>query len=221
MNRRTDNNYYLSIAKQDLAALDIAKFDGPIVVVNSIDQANEALDELSKADVIGFDTETRPSFKKGAVNEVALIQLSTRDKCFLFRINLFGLVPKLISFIEDETITKVGLSVHDDFLNLHRLAEFEPKGFIDLQHFVKKFHISDNSLTRIYAILFGKRISKGQRLTNWEAETLTTAQKAYASLDATACVEIYDKLSSGSFDPSASKFIHFSNQEDNTKSEIN
>ncbi|MBP3590352.1 MAG: 3'-5' exonuclease domain-containing protein 2 [Muribaculaceae bacterium] len=218
MNQRSDNNYYLSIAKQDLAALDAARFDGPIIVVDTAEKADAALKELRGADIIGFDTETRPTFKKGAVNEVALVQLSTRKKCFLFRINILGLVPQLISLLEDEAITKVGLSVHDDFHNLHRLAEFEPRGFIDLQHFVKDFKISDNSLTRIYAILFGKRISKGQRLTNWEADTLSPAQKAYASLDATACVEIYDKLMSGTFNPADSRFIHY-REEDNTESE--
>ncbi len=203
-------DFFLSIPKQQLASLPPAKFGGRIVVVDSRELALPALEHLRNAGLIGFDTETRPSFKKGTLNEVSLMQLSDHDVCYLFRINRIGFFPELISFLEDDTVTKVGLSVHDDFHNLHRLASFEPRGFIDLQGFVKQFRIADNSLSRIFAILFGQRISKGQRLTNWEAEHLSEAQQAYASLDAFACIKIYDCLHSGKFIPADSPYIQYS-----------
>ncbi len=212
----TKKDFFLSIDKHALAELPAAKFDGKITIVDSAEQVDEAIGCLRESDIIGFDTETRPTFRKGALNEVALMQLSSRETCFLIRLNIIGLPRPVIDLLEDDRCTKVGVSIHDDFHNLHRLAAFEPKGFIDLQHFVKDFGIADNSLSRIYAILFGQRISKGQRLTNWEAETLTPAQQAYASLDATACIRIYDKLSSGSFDPAQSEFIKVNDPDQST-----
>lgn len=205
--------YFLSISKQQLALLPAAKFEGRIVIVENARQAAEAIEYLRGADLIGFDTETRPSFKKGSLNEVALVQLSTRDTCFLFRLCRIGLPDELKKILEDSEITKIGLSVHDDFHNLHRLSDFEPAGFIDLQSFVKNYRIADNSLSRIYAIVFGQRISKGQRLSNWEAEHLSSAQQAYASLDALACIRIYENLLSGSFDPESSPYKQLPDEE--------
>ena len=144
--------------------------------------------------IVGFDTETRPSFKKGQVHKVAIIQLSTPDTCFLIRLNQLGLFPLMKEFLESESVKKIGLSTKDDFTALNRLAPVQPKGFIELQKLVKTRGIGEASLTKIYALLFGKRISKAQRLTNWEATELTEAQQRYAALDAWACLKIYDKL---------------------------
>ncbi len=201
--------YFLSISKENLAKLPAAKFNGRIVVVDTENQVEEAIQIIRQTDIIGFDTETRPTFRKGALNEVSLLQLSTIDTCFLFRINRIGFHKELVQFLEDENSLKVGLSIHDDFHNLQRIKPFEPKGFIDLQQYVKTFHIADNSLSRIYAIIFNERISKGQRLSNWEAETLSASQMNYASLDAVACIQIYHYLSSGNFNPLTSPYLQF------------
>lgn len=201
------NDYIISIPKPQLAQLPMAKFHGHIIVIDRPEQVDESIAILREAEIIGFDTETRPSFKKGALNEVALLQLAVPGTCFLFRINRIGMLPPIIDLLQDPECLKVGLSIHDDFLNLHRLAEFSPEGFIDLQAYVKQFHIADNSLTRIHAILYGERVSKGQRLTNWEAETLTESQKEYASLDASACIRIYTTLSRGEFNPLESPYL--------------
>ena len=122
------------------------------------------------------------------------MQLSTNDTCFLFRLNLIGIPECLIRLLIASDITKIGLSLKDDFAAIRKRIQLEPKGFIELQSFVKKFGIEDNGLQRIYAILFGERISKGQRLSNWEADILTEAQQKYAALDAWACLQIYNKL---------------------------
>lgn len=183
-----------------------ASFGGKIHVVDSEEAADRAAEMLGAERVIGFDTETKPSFKRGQTNNVALLQLSTHSDCFLFRLNRIGLSPSVKSLLENPGITKVGVSIHDDFHNLHKIYDLSPDGFIDLQTYVKEFRIADNSLSRIYGILFGQRISKGQRLTNWEAAELSPGQRDYAALDAFACIQIYDLLCSGSFDPEKSPY---------------
>jgi ribonuclease D len=205
--------YYLSINKDELAALPQAHFQGDIVVVDKEDEVSSAIDVLRSAPLIGFDTETRPSFKRGHANKVALMQLSAGDTCYLFRLNEIGFVEQLKDLLEDKSVVKVGASVHDDYLNLNKLAPFNPDGFIDVQQYVKQFKIEDNSLARIYGILFGERISKNQRLTNWEQTTLTAGQQSYAALDAYACTRIYQYLQSGVFDPAESPYIKHHEEE--------
>lgn len=207
MSNATPQNTIVTIPKESLSALPAAHFEGEIIVIDKTEQVEDAINVLRQETVIGFDTETRPSFRKGHLNKVALVQLSTHSKCFLFRINLIGLVQPLIDILEDENILKIGLSTHDDFHNLNKLQTIEPASFIELQNFVKEFRIADNSLTKIYGILFGKRVSKGQRLTNWEAEQLTAAQQHYAALDAKACIQIYDFLKTGAFVPEDSPYL--------------
>lgn len=203
------SEYNISISKAELAALPAARYVGNIHVINKSEEVIPALECLQRAEIVGFDTETRPSFKKGQTHIVSLMQLATYSDCFLFRLNKIGMPRELLKYLEDDAYTKIGLSLHDDFHNLQRLApELKPKGFIDLQDYVKRWRITDISLTKINAILFDHRISKSQRLTNWEADTLTAHQQSYAALDALACIKIYDYLRSGKFDPSQSRYIH-------------
>lgn len=182
------------ISKEQVAELETAVFPGRIIVIQSESEADKAVSYLEKFDLIGFDTETRPSFTKGLVRKIALMQLSTGDTCFLFRLNLIDIPECLKRLLIAPDITKIGLSLKDDFAAIRKRIQLEPKGFVELQSFVKKFGIEDIGLQRIYAILFGERISKGQRLSNWEADILTDAQQKYAALDAWACLQIYNKL---------------------------
>ncbi|MDE7108374.1 MAG: 3'-5' exonuclease domain-containing protein 2 [Muribaculaceae bacterium] len=207
MSQSTPPNAIVTIPKEKLAALPTTHFEGEIIVIDKAEQVEEAVNVLRQETIIGFDTETRPSFRKGHLNKVALVQLSTHTRCYLFRINLIGLVQPLIDILEDESILKIGLSTHDDFHNLNKLQIIQPAGFVELQNYVKEFRIADNSLAKIYAILFGLRVSKGQRLTNWEAETLTSAQQHYAALDAKACIQIFEFLKSGAFVPEDSPYL--------------
>lgn len=198
--------WHIKISKEELAALPAAEYKGTVKVIDTEAGAIEAAALLGKEIVVGFDTETKPSFKKGQSNNVSLLQISTHDTCYLFRLNLIGLMPEVKAILENPDITKIGLSIHDDFHNLHKIFDLSPAGFIDLQNYVKDFKIADNSLSKIYAVLFDRRISKGQRLTNWEASSLTPNQQIYASLDARACLEIYDFLEKGEFDPASSPY---------------
>lgn len=195
-----NDNFVVTISKEELNSLPIERFGGKIIVVSSEETAVKAAKYLRKAGEIGFDTETKPSFRKGVVNDVALLQLATLDRCYLVRLSKIGYIPLAIKdLLEDENVLKVGLSIKDDFLNLNRTGRMDPKGFIDLQTYVKDFKIKDNSLTKIYSLNFGKRIAKSQQLSNWEASSLTEAQKNYAALDAAACLAIYSNMRAGNF----------------------
>lgn len=212
-------DYIISISKEQLAELPTMAYPAEITVVDSAAVAHAALRALSKEEIIGFDTETRPSFRKGLKHKVALMQLSTSERCFLFRLNKIGICAELKTFLENPSVTKIGLSIHDDFNVLRRSCDVEPQGFVDLQETVKKYGISDISLQKIYAIIFGERISKSQRLSNWEADTLTKAQQDYAALDAWACLSIYKYLKEGSFNPLASPYRHLPEPESRLNNE--
>lgn len=183
-----------TITKEALNELPPEVFPGRIIVIQTVSDADKACQYLKNYELIGFDTETRPNFKKGVRNKIALIQLSTDDTCFLFRLNIMGFPDSLAEILSSPSIKKIGLSLKDDFSAIQKSKSLRPENFIELQTFVKKYGIEDNGLQRIYGILFGKRITKGQRLTNWNADILTDAQKMYAALDAWACLRIYNKL---------------------------
>ena len=183
-----------NIAKADIAQMPSELFDGRIIVIHSVNDVEKAVNYLKGFPIVGIDTETRPSFAKGKTYEVSLLQLSTEDTCFLFRLNYIGMPKALVDLLQDGRQLKVGLSLRDDIQNLNRKHKFEPRGFLDLQHYVKEMGIEAQSLQKIYALLFGKKISKSQRLTNWEADVLTDRQKGYAATDAWACVRIYNYM---------------------------
>jgi ribonuclease D len=186
-----------TITKEEISTLEIEEFQGRIVLVNTIEEAETAVKYLSSFPRLGFDTETRPAYKKGCIFGVALIQLSTEDVCFLFRLNIIGFPDCLIQLLSDPGIRKIGLSLKDDFLSMSRRKKFTPQGFVDLQTIVPQYDIKDLSLQKVYALLFEKKISKSQRLSNWESEELTGAQQKYAALDAWACLKVYEKLMEG------------------------
>lgn len=197
----------LSISKEELSELPTVVYPGEIIVINTAEEARAALEVISGYSVIGFDTETKPSFKKGYTNKVALIQIATDDACYLFRINKFGLIDEIIDLFQNTNVLKVGLSLRDDYMVMHKSREFGHENFIDLQNFVRGYGISDSSLQKIYGIVFNGRISKGQRLSNWEAETLSPSQQMYAAIDAWACLKIYQSLVSEEFDMEKSPYL--------------
>lgn len=186
--------YTHSISKEEIANLAIEEFPGRIITIQTVSDADKAVDYLMGFDKVGFDTETRPSFKKGQHYKISLMQLSTEDTCFLFRLNYIDIPDSLKRFLKSDQILKIGLSLRDDFGAIRKRTNVEPLHFLDLQNYVGQFGIEDASLQKIYAILFNKKISKGQRLSNWEADVLTESQKKYAALDAWACLQIYNLL---------------------------
>ncbi|GHT70842.1 3'-5' exonuclease [Bacteroidia bacterium] len=182
------------ITKEEISNFTVEEFPGQIHVIDNPVDSEKAVHYLSRFKFLGFDTETRPSFQRGNMHTVSLVQISTFDTCFLFRLNGSGFPSSLIDLLSNPEILKIGLSLKDDFLSMSRLLKFSPQGFVDLQKIVQKHDIEELSLQKIYAILFQKKISKSQRLTNWEAKELSKAQKNYAALDAWACLKIYECL---------------------------
>lgn len=186
---------YNKFDKKLIGELPIVRFEGRIVVVLSEAEAERAVSYLLAQPILGIDTETKPCFRRGRSHRVALLQVSTHDTCFLFRLNYIGLLPCIVRLLEDERVPKIGLSLHDD---VHQLRErcpgFEPGAFVDLQDVVKQFGIEDMSLQKLYANLFGQRIVKRQQLSNWEADVLNDRQKTYAATDAWTCINLYEEL---------------------------
>lgn len=191
----TQKTFRPTLSKEELNDLEAENYQGEIRIVNTLNEAIEACLFLSQQDIVGFDTETKPSFVKGEVHKVALMQISNGPVCFLFRLNKIGIPECLADLLQSKKVLKIGLSTKDDFRALTILRkDFKAVNFIELQNFVPNFGIQEMSLSKIYAILFGKRISKGQRLSNWEADELLIKQQQYAALDAYATRRIYMEL---------------------------
>ena len=186
--------YKESIDKEELADLPLIQFEGKILLVESREDYLNSVKYLSEQSLLGFDTETKPAFKKGEYNEVALLQLATSDHAFLFRLNKIGLGNSLKRILENPEIQKIGVAIRDDIKSLQKLNHFKPGGFIELQYHVKEFGIQDFSLKKISAIVLGCRISKAQRVTNWEAQELSEAQMIYAATDAWVSHRIFESL---------------------------
>ena len=169
-------------------------FEGEIVVIDQLWQVKSAAKFLSEFSVLGFDTETKPSFKKGNSNKVALLQLSAPNNAFLFRINKIGLPAEIKKILSCSKIVKPGVAIRDDIKGLQHMKSFNPDGFIELQNYAKEFGIKSFSLKKLSAIVLGFRISKSQQLSNWEANELSESQKIYAATDAWVALKIYESF---------------------------
>jgi len=192
----SENNkeFKKSITDEELAELPLTFFEGKIHLIEKVEQLTDAVNFMKTQKILGFDTETRPSFKKGQNHQVALLQLSTADQAFLIRTNLIGLSPGLIRVLASPSILKIGAAIRDDIKILQKIAPFKPGGFVELQEMVKLYGIENFSLKKLAAIVGGVRISKSQRLTNWEAPVLTEQQQIYAATDAWIAYVIYTGL---------------------------
>ena len=190
-----NNNKYLeNISIEELKGYELSWFKGEIIVVDDLEKFREVFPRLKNSRILGFDTETKPSFKKGRKNKVSLIQLSNGELACLFRINKTGMPQELADLLSNPEVTKVGVAIHDDIKIISSIKKFSPAGFIDLQSYVRDFGIQSSGLKKLAAIILGFRISKRQQVTDWEAVQLTEAQQIYAATDAWVCYEIYDKL---------------------------
>lgn len=190
----TVNNFIDKISNEQTALLPAVEFRGEIRIVEHERDIAAACKTLAEQPVIGFDTETRPSFKAGVTYRVALLQLSTPRRCYLFRLNRMRFEKQLVKLLENKAILKIGADVAGDIRSLLALRRFRPGGFVDLQQLAPDWGIEEKSLRKLSAIVLGKRVSKAQRLSNWEAATLTDKQQLYAATDAWVCTRIYEQL---------------------------
>jgi len=182
------------ISKDEVNQLPVVIFEGKITLVDDLSKIIPAIEELRKAAVVGLDTETKPSFTRGTHHKVSLVQISTLEHCFLFRLNKIDFPAALAEFLADDKIKKIGLSLRDDLSGLNKHHAFKPANFVDIQSIAQSYGILELSLQKIYAILFNKKISKSQRLSNWENPELTEQQQRYAATDAWASLQIYLQL---------------------------
>lgn len=182
------------ITKDQVNNLPLQRYQGKVVVVSNVEQLTSALDELNKAAVIGFDTESKPTFYKGQYNPVAMIQMAIPGKVFLIRISLTGFTQSLRDIFSNKRIVKTGISIRDDLKDLQRLAPFTPENVVDLNDIASEIGVMNIGVRSLAGIFLGIRISKSQQTSNWERETLSDSQVAYAATDAWVCLEIYQKL---------------------------
>jgi ribonuclease D len=182
------------ISKEEVAALELIQYEGPIHVIDSIEAFEKEIDHIALQPVLGFDTETKPSFKKGKVYPTSLIQISSLEQAWILRVSRIGYPTKLLEILSGEIPLKIGLGLQDDLRRLRTDFQFEPKGFLDLQNYVQAFRIDEKGLKKISGIVLNKRISKSQQVSNWDADELSEAQLRYAATDAWICLTIYNSL---------------------------
>lgn len=192
-------NFRTFIDKKEVQELDTIRFEDEIIVIDSKEDLVEVLAKLSREEVLGFDTETKPSFKKGEYHAPAIIQIATLQTAYLIRIQKTGYTNELKTFFESPTIKKIGISIRDDLKDLQKVRPFKPGGFIDMNSIAQRFQISQIGVRSLTAIFLNKRVSKGQQTSNWENEELTDAQKGYAATDAWICLKIYITLQQKGF----------------------
>lgn len=190
----TVNNFIDKISNEQTALLPAVEFRGEIRIVEHERDIAAACKTLAEQPVIGFDTETRPSFRPGVTFRVSLLQLSSPEVCYLFRLNRIPLDKAILQLFENKRLLKVGADVAGDLRSLRQIRHFRDAGFIDLQAIAPEWGIAEKSLRKLSAIVLGQRVSKAQRLSNWEAATLTDKQQLYAATDAWVCTRIYDRL---------------------------
>ena len=186
--------YQNEISKEEVSALELIQYDGPITVIDSLEAFEQAIEQIVLEPVLGFDTETRPSFKKGKVYPTSLVQIASLEQAWIIRVNRIGYPGALLELLSDDTPLKIGLGLQDDLRRLRADFQFEPRGFLDLQHYVAAFRIEEKGLKKISGIVLNRRISKSQQVSNWDADVLSAAQLRYAATDAWVCLMRYNSL---------------------------
>jgi ribonuclease D len=203
--------FQISISPDEIGRLELASFPGEIHVIDALgEEFGKAVSYLRHQKVIGFDTETRPTFSPDQrSNGTALLQLSGAEKAFLFRIKSMGGIPRrLCAILANPNIVKVGAAIHDDVTGLQKFAGFQPQNFVDLQKIGWEYGIRDKSVKKMTAIILGFKISKAQQLSNWEAEKLSESQQRYAATDAWVCREMYLRLMQSEKAPLTPEQLH-------------
>ena len=190
----TENTFIDKISNEQTALLPAIEFRGEIRIIEHERDIDDACRYLSEQPLAGFDTETRPSFRPGVTHRVSLLQLSSPERCYLFRLNKIPLAKPILRLLENRNLPKIGADVAGDLRSLRQIRHFRDGGFVDLQSIAPQWGIEEKSLRKLSAIVLGQRVSKAQRLSNWEAATLTGKQQLYAATDAWVCTRIYEKL---------------------------
>jgi ribonuclease D len=184
----------INITPEEINSLPLKTFEGKTAVISDADKLPKIIAEIARHEVVGFDTETRPSFKKGQVYKVSLLQLAIPKKVFLIRINHTGVTEEIASLFSNPSVVKAGVGIRDDIKALQKISPFEPTSVVDLSTLAKQAGLHVESVKKLTALLLGFRISKSAQTSNWEVATFTQKQIEYAATDAWVCLELYEKL---------------------------
>lgn len=190
-----DTELKKNITSEEIQDYPAFVYEGEVIIVDDERQVQKAVDYLLTSPYLGFDTETKPSFRKGESHPISLLQLAGENRVYLFRLNKCGFPTVLRHLLSNVGIVKIGVGIRDDLRLLKRLGEFKPASFVDLQTYAEDFGIEEKSFSKLMAIVFGVKISKRQRTSNWEAPKLTEPQIRYAATDAWGALEMYAELS--------------------------
>ena len=182
------------ISKEEVAGLELIQYEGPITVIDNMESFENEIDQLFRYPFLGFDTETKPSFKKGKTYPTSIIQFATGEHAWIIRVSRIGYPAKLMELLSSEKNLKVGSGLNDDLRRLRSDIQFKPGGFLDLQKYVQAFQIAEKGLKKMTGIILGRRISKSQQVSNWDTDMLSEPQLRYAATDAWICLEIYNAL---------------------------
>jgi len=182
------------IEEDEISVLPAAEYTGEIIVIEHTRNLGKALEEIYSWGYVGFDTETRPNFRKGENHKPALLQVAGAQKTYLFRLNKLGFPPLLRSLMNDENIIKVGLALENDLPELALHEKFTPAGMVDLNQLCPQLGFQNIGARKLAAIFLKIRLKKSQQTSNWENPILTEAQLKYAALDAWICREIFSIL---------------------------
>lgn len=186
--------YQSHVAKEEMETYPLYVYAGNVFIIEDKDSLSEAVEFLSNCSCMGFDTETRPAFHKGESYKVGLLQLAAQDRVYLFRLNKCGFDTSLMHLLANPEILKIGVGIRDDIRSLRKLGVFLPAAFVDMQDYAALYGIEDKSFSKLMAIIFHVRISKRQRVSNWDAESLSEAQIRYAATDAWGALKMYEQL---------------------------
>lgn len=179
------------ISKAEINELPLLAWEGPIELIETIPQVEEAVQLISKEKILGFDTETRPSFKRGEYYPPALIQLATEERVFLIRLSKTKCLKALHPILENPDIIKCGVGIKDDVKELREFSDFEARGFFEISELTIKLGYENRGLRALAALLLGGRISKAAQVSNWAREELDQKQIKYAATDAWISRQIY------------------------------
>jgi ribonuclease D len=173
-----------TIAKADVNALPLARYEGPISLVADTRAAHAAVDYLRDEALVGFDTESRPSFRRGDNHPVALLQMAGAERVYLFQLHLLDNLDPVLALLADPAIRKAGVAIRDDIKKLQELGDFTPRNFVEISDLSRRLEVSNTGLRNLSAMFLGYRVSKGAQVTNWARPDLTQPQITYAATDA-------------------------------------
>lgn len=183
---------YKKLSKNEINSLPQIKFNGDVEVLSSNDNVQAAVNHLMNYDLIGFDTETKPTFVKGPLNPPSILQLACIDKVYIFQLDNESLYKKLFPILSNENITKCGVSVDRDLIELMYLSPFDPLSFVDLGNIARDNDVPHHGLRGLVAMFLKHRISKGAQISDWSKTVLSQSQITYAATDAWISLKLFE-----------------------------